>query len=248
MKENSLLRTIIVCMAAIACVLIMRYAVVDFKTTNRGDGLTATGSASSDFESDLIVWRGSFSSYAYTTAEAYEIIKSEADAVRKYLLDNGVTEDEFVFDSVDISTHYRESYDDEGNYIGSFEDGYDLWQQVSVTSRDVDKVERISRDISKLIENGVDFMSCSPEYYCTTLDEVKLELIQKATDNARQRIEIMAQSSGCELGELLTANLGVFQITATNSGTNDYTYDGAFDTSSRYKTATITVRLNYAVK
>ena len=104
----------------------------------------------------------------------------------------------------------------------------------------------ISRDITKLIESGVQFASYSPEYYCTTLDEVKLDLIQKATDNAKQRIDIMAAGSGSSVGQLLSANLGVFQITAKNSGSGEYSYDGAFDISSRYKTAMITVRLNYA--
>lgn len=58
----------------------------------------------------------------------------------------------------------------------------------------------------------------------------------------------MAAGTGSRTGELLSANLGVFQITAKNSGSGEYSYDGAFDTSSRYKTAMITVKLNYAVE
>ena len=44
----------------------------------------------------------------------------------------------------------------------------------------------------------------------------------------------------------MNANLGVFQITAQNSNT-EYSYGGYFDTSSRKKTASITVRLNYSI-
>ena len=77
---------------------------------------------------------------------------------------------------------------------------------------------------------------------------MKLDLIQKATDNARQRIDILVDGTGCRRGRLLTATLGVFQITATNSGSGEYSYDGAFDTKSRHKTAMITVRLNYAAE
>ena len=139
-------------------------------------------------------------------------------------------------------------YDENGNYIRDYPDGYDLYQSLTVTSTDIDKVEQISRDITQLIESGVQFVSNSPEYYCTTLDEVKLDLIQKATENAKQRIDIMAAGTGCQPGKLLSASLGVFQITAKNSGSGEYTYDGAFDTSSREKTAMITVRLNYAAE
>ena len=58
----------------------------------------------------------------------------------------------------------------------------------------------------------------------------------------------MAKNSGAKVGKLRNSNLGVFQITATNSGTSSYSYDGAFDTSSRNKTASITVKLEYDLK
>lgn len=55
----------------------------------------------------------------------------------------------------------------------------------------------------------------------------------------------MAAEAGASVGKLLNSRLGVFQITAQNTGTSNYTYDGYFDTTSQHKTATITVRLDY---
>ncbi len=109
-------------------------------------------------------------------------------------------------------------------------------------------MEKISRDISSLLDSGVEFTSWSPEYYYTQLDDLKLDLIDRASKNARARIDIIAENSGAKVGKLVKSNLGVFQITARNSGTGDYSYEGAFDTSSREKTATITVRLEYDLK
>ena len=210
--------------------------------------IAATGSASVNFESDLIIWRGSFSAHDYTSMDAYNTIKNDAAVVRQYLVDNGVSEDEIVFNSVDIWKSYRDVYDENGNYTGREFDGYNLQQSVDVTSSDIDKVEKISRDISSLLEKGVEFESQSPEYYYTGLDDLKLNLIEQATANSRERINIMAQQSGARIGKLRNSNLGVFQITATNSGTGSYSYDGAFDTSSRNKTASITVKLEYDLK
>ena len=68
--------------------------------------ITATGSASVDFESDLIIWRGSFSRTAWTSQEAYTAIKNDAELVKTYLTGNGITEDEIVFDSVDIGSQW----------------------------------------------------------------------------------------------------------------------------------------------
>ena len=167
--------------------------------------------------------------------------------IKQYLLDNGISENEIAFSSVSISQRYISEYNDEGKFIGEYPDGYDLYQSLSVTSTDLDKVDAISRDITKLIESNIEFVSDSPEYYYTKLDELKLDLIAQATENAKARIDIIADGTNADTNRLLTANLGVFQITAQNSASEEYSYGGTFNTSSRYKTASITVKLNYAV-
>lgn len=247
-SSKAVIIALIAAVTAIICALVFTVGFVSYKQSAASNGLTASGSASTDFEADLIVWRGTFSAYGETTQEAYAVIKSDSEIVKEYLAENGITEDEMVFSSVQISPCYTTEYDANGNYVRSYTDGYNLYQELTVTSSYVDKVEQVSRDITTLIEAGVEFISDSPEYYYTKLDEIKLALIEMATSNAKQRIDIMAAGAGTKPGKLLTASLGVFQITATNSGTGEYTYDGAFDTSSRYKTATITVRLNYTAK
>lgn len=247
MKEfKGIIIALIAGACAIACVTIFSQNIVTYKKTSGSEGLSATGSANCDFEADLIVWRGSFSGQGATTQDAYRSIKKDAELVRKYLVDSGVKEDEMVFSSVTINARWESEYNENGDRIRDYIDGYDLYQNVSITSTDIDKIESISRDISGLIESGVQFASEEPEYYYTKLDELKLDLIKEATENAKNRIDLMAQGTGANVGELLNANLGVFQITAQNSNT-EYSYGGYFDTSSRKKTASITVRLNYSI-
>ena len=135
-----------------------------------------------------------------------------------------------VFSSVSINARWESEYNENGDRIRDYIDGYDLYQNVSITSADIDKIENISRDISGLIESGVQFASEEPEYYYTKLDELKLQLIEEATQNAKDRIDLMAQGTGSTVGELLNANLGVFQITAQNRN-KEYSYGGYFDTS-----------------
>ena len=171
-QGRSVLIAIIAALSAIICVSIFTGGLVDYKKSGGGSGITATGSASCDFESDLIVWRGSFSVHGNTPRDAYAIIKKDAELVRQYLKENQVAEDEMIFSSVNISQTYTSRYDDEGKYLGDEPDGYDLTQSLTVSSYDIDKVENISRDITKLIESGVEFESELPEYYYTKLDEV----------------------------------------------------------------------------
>ena len=246
-SSKSVTAPIIIGLSVIISCIILMFGFISYKT-GISHSITATGSAHVDFDSDLVVWRGSFAAHGDTSQAAYSQIKNDAATVKKYLLDNGLKEDETVFNSVDISRSYDNQYDDKGNVISSTPTGYDLTQKIVITSNNIDTVEKISRDISSLLDSGVEFTSESPEYYSTKLDDVKLDLIDKATQNAKSRIDIMAKDTGSKTGKLISSDLGVFQITAKNSGTSGYSYDGSFDTSSRQKTATITVSLKYAVK
>ena len=246
-KKTNWLSALIIGICIVASCGAIAFGLLHFKSDSEHT-ISATGSASIDFEADTIIWRGTYSAWALSSKDAYKKIRKDADRVMDYLLDNDLSEDEIVFNSVDITQNYKENYDDNGNYIGSEPNGYTLTQSVIITSNNVEIVEKISRDISSLLDSGVELTSGSPEYYYSDLDALKLSLIDKASENARERIEIVANNAGAKVGKLKNSNLGVFQITAKNSGTGSYSYDGAFDNTSRYKTATITVRLEYALK
>jgi hypothetical protein len=117
---------------------------------------------------------------------------------------------------------------------------------VAIESSEVSKVEQISREVTELIASGVEFYSESPEFYYTKLAELKIEMVSEATADARLRAEKIAQSSGGDLGNLQSAEMGIFQIVGQNSD-EDYSWGGAFNTSSRRKTASITMQLNFQI-
>ncbi len=246
-RNLSWLSALIIGICVIASCVALSFGLSHFRSENV-HSIAATGSASKDFESDLITWGGSFKAKSYTSKQAYQKIQKDAEIVKKYLKANGLEDNEILFSSVDIYEKYKDIYDSAGNYVGQEEDGYELSQSVNISSEKIDTVEKISRDISSLLDSGVEFTSDSPQYYYTDLDSMKLKLIEEASENARDRVNIIAKSSDAKLGKLMNSNLGVFQITARNSGTSSYSYDGAFDTSSRWKTATVTVKLEYDLK
>ncbi len=243
-------RVIATFIAGVSLVIAVVLAIGGFVSykQNAGGGISATGSATRDFTSDLIVWRGSFSAYAQSTTAAYEVIKRDAAMIEEYLVKHNVPKELIVFSSVDINPDYRQIYNDRGNHIGSELVGYSLRQRLTIQSTDVDNIEIISRDITELIGSGVSFISEAPEYYYTKLGELKLELIDAATADAKARIDIMAKKAGAKTGKPLSATLGTFQITAQNSATDSYTSGGAFNTWSRGKTMFISVKLHYALE
>ena len=71
-------------------------------------------------------------------------------------------------------------------------------------------------------------------------------MIADATKDAKERAEKIAKNSGSGLGKLKKATMGVIQITAPNSD-EDYSYGGTFNTYSKEKEASITIKLEYQV-
>ncbi|MDR2480889.1 MAG: SIMPL domain-containing protein [Spirochaetaceae bacterium] len=245
MKEY--VKTLIVCVSVVICVLIFSANLISFKTA-QNNYITVTGSATKSFTSDLIVWRGSFSKEAKTSKDAYDQLKNNAFAVKSYLIKNNINENEIIFSSIRIQENYHHEYNYEGRLTNTIFTGYTLTQSVKIESNDVDKIEQISRDITELIDLGVEFLSMAPEYYYTKLDELKLNLIVEATENSRIRAETIAKEAGAKITKLKSANLGVFQIIAENSPPDSYSSGGAFDIFSKNKTAFITTKLEYLLK
>ncbi|MEN9699292.1 MAG: hypothetical protein RLZZ301_490 [Bacteroidota bacterium] len=209
--------------------------------------ISVTGLGEQSFNSDLIVWKASFSRKSMELKEAYALLNQDVKRVKAYLKAKGISEDEMVFEAADINKEWQNIYDDEGNLRQTIFEGYNLTQSVKISSKKVDVVERTSRQVSELIDLGIELNSYSPEYYYTKLAELKLQMIEAATKDAHERAAKIAENGGGQLGSLKNAEMGVFQITAENSS-EDYEWGGSFNTSSKRKTANIIIRLKYDVE
>jgi hypothetical protein len=230
-------------LAAVVSALVLSYAYLNRHAHQ--DTIEVIGLGSKDFTSDLIVWRASFSRKAFTIKEAYALLDKDRALITAFLQQQAVKNEEYVFSPISISKDYVYSYDQQGRQYSTF-NGYVLSQTLTIESKRVDEIEKTMRYISGLIESGLEIISYEPEYYYTQLAELKIHMIAEATKDARLRAEKIAQEAGARLGKLKEARMGVFQITAQNSN-EDYSWGGTFNTSSKMKTASITMRLTFEV-
>ena len=216
-----------------------------FKNRNKTNNIiSVTGLGSKDFVSDLIVWSGSFVKRNVSLKEAYTALDADREGIKNYLISKGIKADKIVFSAVDIEKEFDDIHDAYGNKTKAVFIGYRLMQNIQIESSEVDKVEGISRQVSELINSGIEFYSNPPAYYYTKLAELKIEMIAEATRDANTRAKSIAENAGSHVGKLKTAAMGVFQIVAQNSS-EDFSWGGSFNTSSKRKTANITVKLDY---
>lgn len=243
MKRSFLLPVIVFSIGLIAAAWVLGN---NFKNRNQSkEVIYVKGLGETNFESDLIVWGGSFSESSSTLEEAYNLLNKKKEVLRAYLAQKGVKAEEIVFPAVSTRKNTRAIYDN-GTYVGEKFIGYTLDQEFKIESKNVNKIEGISRKITELLNEGVQLNSYSPRYYYTKLSDLKVDLIAKATKDAKLRAETIVQNAGDNLGELKKAEMGVFQITGQNSD-EDYSWGGTFNTTDKKKTASITIKLTYKI-
>jgi len=241
MKSTGVIISIISGLALIVFAIVFANAYkYKYKNSNT---INVTGNAKTDFESDIVKWSASYSRKSMILSEASEQLKNDRNLVRDFLVKQGIKESEILFNAVNINREFNTQTDQNGNSYSSFS-GYSLSQNVSVESKEINKVDNASREISALISQGIELSSNQPSYYFSGLEDLKLKLISQASQNARARAENIAKEAGSSLGDLVKADLGIFQITGQNDN-EEYSYGGAFNTTSRSKTANITVKTSY---
>ncbi len=243
MKNN--VSAIVFALAIVIASIVLGNAVINRNKTK--GSISVTGLGQTNFTSDLIVWEAKFSQVNRDLKQAYSDLKKDKETISDYLKSKGLSDDVIVFNAVETDKEFKQNYSANGKYLGQEFIGYTLSQTVQINSKDVEKVEKISREVTELLNKGIQLYSLAPRYYYTKLEDLKIEMVAQATDNAHVRAKSIAENSGAQLGELSLAQMGIFQITGQNSN-EDYSWGGAYNTSSKEKTASITMKLTYQVK
>ena len=205
--------------------------------------ISVTGSATKEIRSDYIIWQGTFSARDSNLKAAYASLKNDLEKIKRYLASKGVADKEITVSAVSTFAVYKKN--EKGHDTNDIQ-YYNLCQAVEIRSNDIEKIAAVSRESTELIDQGVEFASQAPEYFYTKLDELKLEMLSKASENAKQRAENMARAAGNRIGLMRSARMGVFQITpATSTEVSDY---GTNDTTSLDKKVMAVVTVSFAIE
>ncbi len=210
------------------------------KMRSANNSVTVKGVAEKDITSDLATWRGQITVRAKDAVEGYDKIQSNFTTATKFLLQQGVPSDAIEEGTIKASTHYKR--DAKGHATSEIE-SHTLSQTFTVTMTDVALTKRLAKESTQLIRNGIAFSSHSPSFYYTKLEDLKLDLLERAADNANLRAERLAKSSGNRVANIISASQGIFQITQPNS--TETSSWGMYDTDSIEKKVRAVVTMRY---
>ena len=206
-------------------------AYVFYQIRTATDILTVTGSARETVKSDHVRWTVNVSAHTglYDQQAGYDVLARGAKAVEAYLKNKGFIEIEKGTPNV------FEQYGEVSKVTG-----YQMSQDIVVSSDDVGKVHDLSQDVSALQGAGYLTRSSGVEYTYSKLDDLRVTLLSNAIKDAKARAEAIAKESERQVGALKSASSGVVQVLA--KGGVDISDYGSYDTQSVDKDVMVTVR------
>lgn len=200
--------------------------------------MRVTGSATKRIMSDMIEWTAEIRAEDPDRIAAYRKLREAREKVVAFLKTLGVKDTEIKPQSSILNESY-ENINETEVLPGSNATvrrtvqklkGYIASESITVTSLDVPLVEKASREITSLLESGVDVNSQAPRYHYTKLSDLKVEMLAAAAADARQRAEqILSAAGNAKPGRLVSADMGIININPANStatsveGNNDKT-------------------------
>lgn len=205
------------------------------------NGITVTGSAKTTATADNVVWTLNVGLSSSLVADAVKKVGSDVDAVSAYLTDGGIPASALTLGAV--STYGNEEYQN-GNNTGRII-SYRASRDITVRTSDVQLVYTLSQGIGSLLQSGVNVNNYGPQYYISTLPDLRPQLLEEAMKDAKTRAVAITKAVGGSVGAVQSVKSGVFQVTTPDS--TMVSDGGAYDTSTIEKTVTSTVSVTFAV-
>lgn len=205
------------------------------------NGITVTGSAKTTATADNVVWTLNVALSSQLVADAVRKVGADVDAVSAYLTKGGIPADALTLGAV--SSYANEEWQN-GNNTGRIL-SYRASRDITVRTKDVRLVYKLSQGIGSLLQNGVTVNNYGPQYYISTLSDLRPQLLEDAMKDAKTRAVAITKAVGGSVGAVQSVKSGVFQVTTPDS--TMVSDSGAYDTSTIEKTVTSTVSVTFAV-
>jgi uncharacterized protein len=216
--------------------------------------IRVTGSAKKRIVSDLIQWEAKIEARAPERTAAYQSLRQQRDVAVAFLTAQGIKPEEIQPQSTSFEEVFEKVVEERippGSTAAvrterKVSQGFRTQESIVVRSTDVPRIEKASREITSLLEQGVSVNSEKPKYFYTRLGELKLEMLAAAAKDARSRAENILQSAGkASVGNLIKADMGIININPAN--TTETSEEGNNDTTAFEKDIITIMHASYEV-
>lgn len=189
---------------------LLGHAAIEVKEYERT--VTAKGLSEREYPADEVIWPISFSVAGNDLGAIYEELDQTSKRLVDFLATTGVKAEEVTLATPILTDKLAQSWGDgqgaEYRYVAN--------RTVTVYSSQVAAVRSAMGGLLELGKQGIAFTGDQyqnqVEYLFTRLNEVKPEMIEEATRNAREVATKFAADSNSGLGKIRSASQGQFSI------------------------------------
>jgi hypothetical protein len=175
--------------------------------------VTVKGLAEREVEADIALWPVTFTDANNDLGALYQSLDTKTKQIVDFLLKHGFEREEITVSPPAITDKLAERYGGQQNVTLRFA----ATQVVTVYTHKVDAVRAALTSMAELGKDGIvlkgDEYQNRTQYIFTKLNDIKPQMIEEATRNAREVAEKFAHDSESTVGKIKRASQGQFSIT-----------------------------------
>ena len=219
MKQHSIAPSVVLggllCVGLLLLGLTLSRAVVNLRALERT--VTVKGLSEREVSADIAVWPIKFSEAASDINQLAVTMEEKTRLVQAFLADQGFPNDEITASAPSIVDRYAQGWSrDQGLRFAAS-------ATVTVYTTDVDRARAAMGEAAALGKAGIAVSGqdyeARTEFLFTGLNDLKPEMVEEATRNARLVAEKFASDSESRLGKIKRASQGQFSISDRDSNT-----------------------------
>jgi hypothetical protein len=190
--------------------LILGKAAIEVKEFERT--VTVKGLAEQEVLADVVIWPIQYTEASNSLEGIYADLEKSEEKVKSFLKNYGVSEDEITISTPFVTDKSAQQYGGSNNT----QFRYVATQTVTVYSENVLEIRKLKTQLPELGKQGVALTGneyqVRTEYLFTRLNEIKPDMIEASTNEARKAAQKFAEDSNSKLGKIKTAYQGQFSI------------------------------------
>lgn len=180
--------------------------------------VSVKGLAELEVPADKVIWPLMYKEVGNDLVQLYASMEQKNRTIVEFLKRNGIRDEEISLAPAEVNDLQADRYASQDVRYR-----YNATSVITVTSGEVDKVRKLMAEQAELLKKGIAITGGDYRYNVvyefTGLNEVKPQMIEEATKNARAAAEKFAKDSDSELGKIRNANQGQFSISDRDANT-----------------------------
>ena len=203
--------------------------------------ITVKGVAEKRVKADKAIINVVFSTSNTKLEDAQTNISEKEKAVLEILKSLELKENEYHINNVKIQPNFSERQQEKETKILN----YDVMQSVVIAPKNIERSDEIYEKLQelKLTFNNMEIVK--PEYYITSIEKYKKDLLVSATENAEMRAIEMLKVNKNEIGRLENMTQGQFEVLPDKEDTKHVNDD---ELNQMYKKLRSVVTTTYLIK